>query len=108
MKSIAKITVCACAFALAAVLAGCASGGAASSSAAASDQSSSAASASAPSVQAASSSASAAAALEDGVYSAKFDTDSSMFHVNEALDGRGELTVEGGKMTIHVSLVSKK
>ena len=40
--------------------------------------------------------------------SAKFDTDSSMFHVNEADEGRGILTVENGKMTIHISLVSKK
>ena len=45
--------------------------------------------------------------LEDGVYSAEFDTDSSMFHVNEANDGKGTLTVKDGKMTIHVSLVSK-
>lgn len=45
--------------------------------------------------------------LADGVYSAKFDTDSSMFHVNEANDGRGMLTVEDGQMTIHVSLASK-
>ena len=45
--------------------------------------------------------------LEDGVYTAEFDTDSSMFHVNEANDGRGTLTVENGKMTIHVSLTSK-
>ena len=43
-------------------------------------------------------------ALEDGVYTAKFDTDSSMFHVNEADDGRGTLTVKDGKMTFHVSL----
>ena len=27
--------------------------------------------------------------LEDGVYTAEFDTDSSMFHVNEAMDGKG-------------------
>ena len=27
-----------------------------------------------------------------------------MFHVNEALDGRGTLTVKNGEMTIHVSL----
>ena len=47
-------------------------------------------------------------ALEDGVYTAEFDTDSSMFHVNEANDNKGELTVKDGKMTIHVSLVSKK
>ncbi len=46
--------------------------------------------------------------LADGTYSAKFDTDSSMFHVNEADEGRGILTVENGKMTIHISLVSKK
>lgn len=45
--------------------------------------------------------------LEDGVYSAAFDTDSGMFHVNESLDGRGTLTVEDGKMTIHVTLASK-
>ena len=47
--------------------------------------------------------------LEDGVYSAVFDTDSGMFHVNESLDGRGSgtLTVKDGKMTIHVSLASK-
>ena len=46
--------------------------------------------------------------LEDGTYSAEFDTDSSMFHVNEANDGKGTLTVKDGKMTIHVSLNSKK
>ena len=31
-----------------------------------------------------------------------------MFHVNEAMDGKGTLTVKDGKMTIHVSLASKK
>lgn len=46
-------------------------------------------------------------ALKDGVYSAKFDTDSGMFHVNESQDGKGVLTVKDRKMTIHVSLVSK-
>lgn len=30
-----------------------------------------------------------------------------MFHVNEANDGKGELTVKDGKMTLHVSLASK-
>lgn len=45
--------------------------------------------------------------LEDGVYSAEFNTDNSMFHVNEANEGRGTLTVKDGEMTIHVSLVSK-
>ena len=49
-----------------------------------------------------------AAPLEDGVYTAEFDTDSGMFHVNEANDGCGTLTVKDGKMTIHISLVSKK
>ena len=46
-------------------------------------------------------------ALEDGTYEANFDTDSGMFHVNEANDGKGILTVKDGKMTIHISLVSK-
>ena len=45
--------------------------------------------------------------LEDGVYTAEFDTDSSMFHANESCDGKGTLTVQDGKMTIHVSLASK-
>ena len=49
-----------------------------------------------------------AAALEDGVYSAEFNTDSSMFHVNEADNGCGTLTVKDGKMTMHIRLVSKK
>ena len=44
--------------------------------------------------------------LEDGVYTASFHTDSSMFRVNEACDGRGVLTVEDGQMTIHVILAS--
>ncbi len=47
------------------------------------------------------------AALPDGVYSAKFTTDSSMFHVNEEYDDRGTLTVENGEMTIHITLASK-
>ena len=45
--------------------------------------------------------------LEDGVYTAEFDTDSSMFHVNEACEGKGTLTVKDGIMTIHVSMPSK-
>lgn len=45
--------------------------------------------------------------LEDGTYTAEFDTDSSMFHVNEANDGKGVLTVKDGEMTIHVSLSGK-
>ena len=46
-------------------------------------------------------------ALEDGTYAADFTTDSSMFHVNEAEDGKGVLTVKDGQMTIHVSLASE-
>lgn len=46
-------------------------------------------------------------ALPDGVYTADFNTDSSMFHANESCDGKGTLTVQDGKMTIHVSLASK-
>ena len=45
--------------------------------------------------------------LEDGLYLAEFDTDSSMFHVNETCDGKGILTVKDGEMTIHISLASK-
>lgn len=48
-------------------------------------------------------------ALAPGTYTATFSTDSSMFHVNEANDGKGVLTVaDDGTMTIHVSLASKK
>ncbi len=43
----------------------------------------------------------------DGKYDAKFTTDSSMFHVNEALNDMGELTVRKGEMTIHISLESR-
>ena len=47
------------------------------------------------------------APLEDGVYTATFTTDSTMFHVNEALDDKGTLTVKDGEMIIHVTLASK-
>ena len=97
MKCIRSISLLAVSALLAASLSAC--GGSASSAA------SSAASSVASSV-AASSEAAAAAALPDGVYTADFDTDSSMFHVNEALDGKGTLTVENGQMTLHISLAS--
>lgn len=45
--------------------------------------------------------------LSDGVYTADFNTDSSMFRVNEACGGKGRLTVKDGEMTIHISLGSK-
>ncbi|MCR4597086.1 MAG: sirohydrochlorin cobaltochelatase [Lachnospiraceae bacterium] len=55
----------------------------------------------------ASAAADSKSALADGTYPAFFTTDSSMFHVSEALDDLGELTVKNGEMTIHVSLGSK-
>ena len=82
------------------LLAGCGASSTASSAV------SSAASSEAASVAA--SSAAETAALPDGVYTADFETDSSMFHANEACDGKGTLTVENGEMTFHVSLASKK
>ena len=48
-----------------------------------------------------------AASLADGLYTVNFNTDSSMFRANEAVDGKGTLTVADGAMTLHVSLVSK-
>ena len=46
--------------------------------------------------------------IADGTYVATFTTDNSMFHVNEANQDKGILSVKDGKMTIHVSLQSKK
>ena len=45
--------------------------------------------------------------LKDGKYLASFTTDSSMFHVNEAYNDHGILTVKNGRMTIHITLVSQ-
>ena len=87
---------------LAAALTGCGAASSTASSAAGSETASSVAS------SAAAASETAAAALPDGVYTAEFDTDSGMFHANEACDGKGTLTVENGTMTFHVSLASKK
>ena len=87
-----------------AVLAGSLTGCGASGTPASSAASSEAAASSAVSEAA---SASAEAALPDGTYTADFDTDSSMFHANEAFDGKGALTVKDGQMTLHVSLASK-
>ena len=88
-----------------AVLAGALTGCGASSTPASSAASSEAAASSA--VSEAASVPAAEAALPDGVYTADFNTDSSMFHANEASDGKGTLTVKDGQMTFHVSLVSK-
>ena len=46
-------------------------------------------------------------ALDDGVYTAEFSTDSTMFHVNEAHEDKGVLTVKNGEMMLHVSLAGK-
>ena len=46
--------------------------------------------------------------LKDGTYVATFTSDSSMFHVSEANNDKGILTVENGEMTMHISLQSKK
>ena len=86
---------------LAAALTGCGAASSTASSAAGSEAASSVASSAAASET-------VAAALPDGVYTAEFDTDSGMFHANEACDGKGTLTVENGTMTFHVSLASKK
>ena len=86
---------------LAAALTGCGAASSTASSAAGSEAASSVASSAAASET-------TAAALPDGVYTADFDTDSGMFHANEACDGKGTLTVENGTMTFHVSLASKK
>lgn len=89
---------------LAASLAGCGS----SASSVANFAASSEAAASSAVSEAASENTAPSAALPDGVYTAEFDTDSSMFHVSEANNGTGTLTVENGVMTLHISLQSKK
>ena len=85
---------------LAGALVGCGASSAPASSAASSEPAASSAVSEAAS-------ASAEAALPDGTYTADFGTDSSMFHANEAFDGKGALTVKDGQMTLHVSLASK-
>ena len=46
--------------------------------------------------------------LEDGTYVVTFTTDNNMFHINEAYNDQAIMTVEGGAMTVHVTLQSKK
>ena len=46
--------------------------------------------------------------LADGEYLADFDTDSSMFHINEMYDNKGLLTVKDGKGTIYIVMPSTK
>jgi len=45
--------------------------------------------------------------LDDGAYMVNFDTDNSMFHVNETMDGKALLTVEGGMGNLHLVMPSK-
>ena len=93
---------------LAASLAGCGSSASSVASSASSEAVSSVAESAVSEAASESAAASSARALEDGTYTAEFDTDSSMVHVNEASDGKGTLTVEDGQMTLHISLQSKK
>ena len=93
---------------LAASLAGCGSSASSVASSASSEAVSSVAESAVSEAASENAAASSARTLEDGTYTAEFDTDSSMFHVNEASDGKGTLTVENGQMTLHISLQSKK
>lgn len=45
--------------------------------------------------------------LEDGCYLVDFDTDSSMFHVNDTMNGKAVLTVKDGKAMLHLVMPSK-
>lgn len=56
----------------------------------------------------ASAASSSAAALANGEYVVSVDTDSTMFHINEADEGKGTLTVSDDGMTVHIRLASKK
>ena len=91
---------------LAASLAGCGSSASSVASSASSEAVSSVAESAVSEAASESAAASSAQALEDGIYTAEFDTDSSMFHVNEADNGKGMLTVKDGQMTIHIRLAS--
>jgi len=102
-----KLTGGALAFGLACVLvlAGC-SGAVTSGSSAGSAQAVGSADQTVAAADTGSAAAAPAAALEDGVYVVDVATDSSMFHINESLNGKGRLTVEDGKMTVHMTLAS--
>ena len=108
MKDTRFVSLLAVSALLAASLAGCGSSASSVASSASSEAVSSVAESAVSEAASESAAASSAQALEDGTYTAEFDTDSSMFHVNEARDGKGTLTVEDGQMTLHISLQSKK
>lgn len=108
MKDTRFVSLLAVSALLAASLAGCGSSASSVASSASSEAVSSVAESAVSEAASESAAASSARALEDGTYTAEFDTDSSMFRVNEASDGKGTLTVEDGQMTLHISLQSKK
>ena len=108
MKDMRFVSLLAVSALLAASLAGCGSSASSVASSASSEAVSSVAESAVSEAASESAAASSARTLEDGTYTAEFDTDSSMFHVNEARDGKGTLTVEDGQMTLHISLQSKK
>ena len=108
MKYMRFVSLLAVSALLAASLAGCGSSASSVASSASSEAVSSVAESAVSEAASESAAASSARTLEDGTYTAEFDTDSSMFHVNEASDGKGTLTVEDGQMTLHISLQSKK
>lgn len=108
MKDTRFVSLLAVSALLAASLAGCGSSASSVASSASSEAVSSVAESAVSEAASESAAASSARTLEDGTYTAEFDTDSSMFHVNEARDGKGTLTVEDGQMTLHISLQSKK
>mgnify|MGYP000270113588 FL=1 len=108
MKYTRFVSLLAASALLAASLAGCGSSASSVASSASSEAVSSVAESAVSEAASESAAASSARTLEDGTYTAEFDTDSSMFHVNEASDGKGTLTVEDGQMTLHISLQSKK
>lgn len=109
MVKAARILSSALAIVLVLAVSGCAGGPSGGSSGASGSEGSSSSAESAASQAAQSAQATAAdLGLAPGEYTAKFNTDSTMFHVNEANDGEGVLTVADDGATIHVSLVSKK
>lgn len=114
MKKSIGITAIVFALLVVAALGGCSSGSASSSASASGSASASASTSATSASSAASASASSASAasqgkaLANGEYTATFKTDSSMFHVNEADNGQGVLTVTDDGMTIHIRLASKK
>ncbi len=106
MKYTRSVSLLAVSALLAVSLAGCGSSASSVASSASSEAVSSVAASAVSEAASENAAASSARALEDGIYTAKFDTDSSMFHVNEADNGKGMLTVKDGQMTIHIRLAS--